>query len=166
MINNKFIKIIDDIKLYDKYIIQRKIIQGIKVLFKSLNINENDPTYLNIESITGENNKNKFISKALEFLKNNNIENNKDILEFLHLLNKYPEALKWLINNDENTFLGIYKFIIDSGYNKYISLTNLLGIKNYFKNLTNKTAKEIFVSLNELDNVKNNQKLKENIIFH
>ena len=66
-INNKFIKIIDDIKLYDKYIIQRKIIQGIKVLFKSLNINENNPTYLNIESITGENNKNNSFQKHMNF---------------------------------------------------------------------------------------------------
>ena len=63
----------------------------------------------------------------------------------------------------EEDFESLYQFIIDSDYNEYIVLTDIKGIKEYFKTLNDKSALEVIKNLFTLENKEN--KLMENIIY-
>ena len=160
--NKKVQQIIDKMKIYKEYKVKSKIIKGIFLLLKNLDKNENDPFYSKLKALNDLDEKIKFLNEAEIFLNEHKVINDKNpMIEFINSLSKYPKALEWLKNTDERNIESIYRYIIDSDYNDFIVLTNIIDIKNFFfKELINETSSNIIGIIFNL-----NKDLSKNIIY-
>ena len=78
-----------------------------------------------------------FLKRELDInIKERNQKDNK-LINFLELLIQFPNAINWILNQEEINFQSLERFIIDSDKNEHLTLKiiDLKKIKKYFEEL-------------------------------
>ena len=177
MADNKFNKLIKEIKTFNSFYQIKIVITGLIKLMDFFKTNKKD-IYVKIkkyfDNINNENYKTlDNINQIISFLEDINIIINIDtikiiesdyIIYFFELLYENQDAINWIIKKKEDDFILLRNFIIDSDKNEHLTFEILKSQKiiKIFQVLYNKKEKEFIKKLLEILK----EEIKRKLIFN